>query len=580
MARMESTEAEASTTGDEGVRVRVARALGIDAGARDVVYRQVAQTATLLDATYWLEILGAAGIAILGLSLDSPAVIIGAMLISPLMGPILAAGLALAAGDFVLLSRTAVNILISSVVAILFAMLFVAFLPYREMTGEIAARLRPTTLDLVVALLSGAVGALAISKSARGIATSIPGVAIAVALMPPLCVVGYGAGLALTVDPKQGAEIFRGGGLLFLTNLAAIIFSAMLVFLLLHFDAPEMREKIRERRNSDPEGRFVHDLILKYPIPDWLDRVGTGPVRLAIPLIFVVILFVPLSKSLDKIKSELAERKQVTLVQQRATALWKENFSNALDGSPRSSILSLSSAQSAERLELRLRIVTTVPLTPAERAMYARLVGAAIDRDPSTIDLDLIQIPSAEAAATRLPVAETSASVSELVAKLESRIESLLGGTRFPARVRVLGNSLSLGEDVPVVEFRYLAEAPLPAEAQELIEANVRRVTGLSTATIRFAHVPSPLRIAFQSGSSAISTADGAALESIGRTAAEDPLARVAVSFSGAARLSERRVAAALSILIERAGLDEARVSVETDDSIPAGELRVTLLIP
>ena len=578
MPRMGSGETEVSAR-EAGVRASIARALGSDADARDVVYREVAQTATLRDATYWLEILGAAGIAILGLSLDSPAVIIGAMLISPLMGPILAAGLAIAAGDFVLLTRTAVNILLSSVVAILFAMLFVAFLPYREMTGEIAARLRPTTLDLVVALLSGAVGALAISKSARGIATSIPGVAIAVALMPPLCVVGYGAGLMVTVDPKQGAEVFRGGGLLFLTNLAAIIFSAMLVFLLLHFDAPEMREKIRERRNSDLEGRFVHDLILKYPIPNWLDRVGTGPVRLAIPLTFVVILFLPLSKSLDKIKAELADRKEATFIQQKATSLWKENFSRGLDGAPRSSILSLTSAQSTDRLELRLRVVTMVPVTPAERTMYARLVGAAIDRDPSTIELDLIQIPSAEHNGPQLPEAEKPASVAELVAKLESRVDALVAGTSFPARARVLGTSLSLGEAEPVIEFRYLAETALPSDANELIEANVRRVTGLTNVNVRFVHVPTPLRIRFESGTSSLPAEAVAALESIARAAVGDQRARVTVRFSGAARFSERRVAAVRGVLVDLSGLDGGRVRVYSDDSVVPGELGVELVI-
>ncbi|MCM2317247.1 MAG: DUF389 domain-containing protein [Thermoanaerobaculia bacterium] len=565
---------------DEGIRGRIARALGVDGASRDGVYRHVAHASTLRDPTYWLEILMSAGIAILGLSLDSPAVIIGAMLISPLMGPILAAGLALAAGDFVLLSRTAVNILLSSVVAVLFAMLFVAFLPFREMTGEIAARLRPTTLDLVVALLSGAVGALAISKSARGVATSIPGVAIAVALMPPLGVVGYGAGLAVTVDPRQGAEIFRGGGLLFLTNLAAIIFSAMLVFLLLHFDAPEMRGKIREGRESDPESRFIHFLILRYPIPDWLDRVGTGPVRLAIPLIFVVVLFAPLSKSLDKIKSELAERKQVTLIQQKATSLWQENFAKTLDGKPRSSILSLSSAHSTKRLELRLRVVTTAPLTLSERAMYTRLVAAAMDRDPSTIDLDLIQIPAAEATMPPLTTVEKSTSVAELVSKLESRLEPLLAQTKFPARAKVLGTALSLGGGEPVIELRYMADTALPAEASELIEENVRRLTGLTTASVHFVHVPSPFRIRFAEGSSTLPVEAAASLDAIGQAAAGKESAHVTVKFSGAARLSERRVATIRNALLEQGGLDEKQVSAETDEAIAAGEMMVVLLVP
>ena len=135
-----------------------------------------------------------AGIATLGLALNSPAVIIGAMLISPLMGPILASGLALATGDFVLGTRAVVNLALSCLAAIAFAVLLVALLPFKEVTAEIAARTQPNTLDLVIALFSGAVGSIAVCKEVKGVVTSIPGVAIAVALMPPLCVVGYGIG--------------------------------------------------------------------------------------------------------------------------------------------------------------------------------------------------------------------------------------------------------------------------------------------------------------------------------------------------------------------------------------------------
>lgn len=182
------------------------------------------------DATYWAEILFSAGIATLGLILNSPAVIIGAMLISPLMNPIMA-GLALAAGDFILAMRALMNLASSSAAAVAFSTLLVTLLPFREMTAEIASRTHPNTLDLVIALFSGTVGALAVCKSFRGVVpTSLPGVAIAVALMPPLCVTGYGIGVFLTVDRPQGLAILAGGGLLFVTNLVAITFSSMLVF--------------------------------------------------------------------------------------------------------------------------------------------------------------------------------------------------------------------------------------------------------------------------------------------------------------------------------------------------------------
>src|SRR5690349_19301802 len=191
----------------------LARKLGVSSERKAQLYLELAHSTTLTDPSYWLQTIFAAGIATLGLVLNSPAVIIGAMLISPLMGPILAGGLALASGDVVLGLRAVVSLALSCLVAVLFAVLLVMLLPFKEMTAEIAARTQPTTLDLVVALFSGAIGSIATCKEVKGVVTSIPGVAIAVALMPPLCVVGYGLGVAASLNGAEGMRVARGGGL-------------------------------------------------------------------------------------------------------------------------------------------------------------------------------------------------------------------------------------------------------------------------------------------------------------------------------------------------------------------------------
>ncbi|MEL6164911.1 MAG: DUF389 domain-containing protein, partial [Cyanobacteria bacterium J06628_3] len=200
-------------------RDRLSDNLDIDATRKEEIYLDICNSVSLGDVSYWIEVLFSAGIATLGLVLNSPAVIIGAMLISPLMGGILGNGLALAAGDVILAIRAVIKLALSCLLAISFAVLLVSVLPFKEITPEILARTQPNILDLVVALFSGAVGSVAICKKPRGVATSIPGVAIAVALMPPLCVVGYGFGIAISVNMINGLRFARGGGLLFFTNL-------------------------------------------------------------------------------------------------------------------------------------------------------------------------------------------------------------------------------------------------------------------------------------------------------------------------------------------------------------------------
>lgn len=156
------------------------------------------------------------GIAILGMLLSSPAVVIGAMLLSPLMGPIMGLGFALAIGDYRWLRESARSLAWGSMMAIVLCALIVFFSPIQTVTSEIAARTRPNLFDLLVALFSALAGAYAMIRGREG---TIVGVAIATALMPPLAVVGFGlATLNWTV--------FSGALLLFVTNLLTIALTA------------------------------------------------------------------------------------------------------------------------------------------------------------------------------------------------------------------------------------------------------------------------------------------------------------------------------------------------------------------
>ncbi|HEX7655979.1 MAG TPA: DUF389 domain-containing protein, partial [Sphingomonas sp.] len=165
---------------------------------------------------YLFMTLMSAGIAVLGLLLSSPAVVIGAMLISPLMGPIIGMGFALATFDSAEIRKSAWALIAGTVLAVLFCALIVMLSPLQNVTSEIAARTRPNLFDLVIALFSALAGAYAMIRGREG---TIVGVAIATALMPPLAVVGFGlATLNWTV--------FSGALLLFFTNLMTIALAA------------------------------------------------------------------------------------------------------------------------------------------------------------------------------------------------------------------------------------------------------------------------------------------------------------------------------------------------------------------
>ena len=175
----------------------------------------------------------AASIATLGLLQNSGAVIIGAMLVAPLMAPILSMGMSMVLAEPRIFTLGAEATIKGAALAILVGLVIVIISPITDPTTEILARTQPNILDLMIALASGAAAGYAISRSE--VAAAMPGVAIAAALVPPLCVVGYGLGVS-------DLDISAGALLLFVTNLIAIVLAASITFLALGFQ-PERGEK-------------------------------------------------------------------------------------------------------------------------------------------------------------------------------------------------------------------------------------------------------------------------------------------------------------------------------------------------
>jgi uncharacterized hydrophobic protein (TIGR00271 family) len=176
---------------------------------------------------YVFMTLMSAGIAVLGLLLSSPAVVIGAMLISPLMGPIIGLGFALSTFDSAEMKRSAAALALGVALAVFFCAFVVLFSPLQTVTDEIASRTRPNLFDLLVALFSGLAGTYAMIRGRHG---TIVGVAIATALMPPLAVVGFGLATA-------NWPVFWGSSLLFFTNLMTIAVSAAILARIFGFAA-------------------------------------------------------------------------------------------------------------------------------------------------------------------------------------------------------------------------------------------------------------------------------------------------------------------------------------------------------
>ncbi|MCP9753510.1 TIGR00341 family protein [Ferruginibacter sp. HRS2-29] len=181
-------------------------------------------------------------VASLGLNVNSTSVIIGAMLISPLMGPIMGIGLGMGINDVVLLKKALKNYLVATIAALITSTIFFLLSPLDDAHSEILARTSPTIYDVLIALFGGFAGIIATSSKQKG--NVIPGVAIATALMPPLCTAGYGLA-------TFQFSFFFGAFYLFIINtvfiaLATFIISRLLKFPYKHF--PDEKTDKRSKR--------------------------------------------------------------------------------------------------------------------------------------------------------------------------------------------------------------------------------------------------------------------------------------------------------------------------------------------
>jgi uncharacterized hydrophobic protein (TIGR00271 family) len=196
-------------------------------------------------------------IATLGLLLNSGAVVIGAMLVAPLMSPILAFSLGLVLGDVRLIRLSIEAVLKGVALAIIIAIFIGVFSPLKDLTDEIMARTQPTLLDLVVALASGMAGAYALAH--KDVSAALPGVAIAAALMPPLGVVGLGLSLG-------DAQVTGGAFLLFVTNIASISLAGAIVFVLLGIRPETWRPETQQQIWRRLGGFFLLLLVIAIPL--------------------------------------------------------------------------------------------------------------------------------------------------------------------------------------------------------------------------------------------------------------------------------------------------------------------------
>lgn len=376
-----------------------AAAIGIDRGARVETVEQMLAFNARRAPGYWIQLSLAAGIAILGLVLGSTAVVIGAMLVSPLMGPIVELGMGFAVGSSFLVIRSALRVLMSTVVVVAGTAVFTMVLPFHEVTTEISSRTAPTALDLLVAVFCALTAAYTTVRRTSDTTAAAAGTAIGIALVPPLCVIGYGLG---TGDGR----IAGGSALLFTANFSAILVLAVVAFLLLGYDevdAVALEEKFftdRATRIDRIAGRA--ELVLERVFGS---RYGMAA-RVLVPLVFLMAVYFPLRTALDRVTWEVSARSAVQRILsaevpgavQRSVSVERETIVVRL--------IVVGEAGEAAALEQRLAtalaaatgVLPTVTVLAVADAQALTRATAAPEADGASLP----KLPAVEEARTRL----------------------------------------------------------------------------------------------------------------------------------------------------------------------------------
>ena len=290
---------------------------------------------------YFILIVLSSIIAALGLLLNSPAVVIGAMLVAPLMSPILGFSLGIILGEGRLV-RTSLESVFKGVMASIIVAILVGLLsPLKEMTPEILARTQPTIVDLFIALASGMAGAYAVSR--KDVSAALPGVAIAAALAPPLSVVGLGIA-------NGNMQAAGGALLLFTTNLVTISLGGVIIFSLLG----------------------IHPLNLQ---PETKKRVQRGVTGI---LFLVFLITIPLAVIMNSIIKQTREQQTIKRILLESPLM--EDMS----------IVDIERTQDRDQLLISATVRSSEPLTQETVNELGHALEIELNRP---LDLDLIILP-------------------------------------------------------------------------------------------------------------------------------------------------------------------------------------------
>ncbi len=543
---------------------RMSQLFGIRPEDRAWQYLEAIKASSLSQPQFWVQIFLASVLTMLGLVLNQSAIIIGAALIVPIAWPVIAAGLALAVGDIYFFLKLLLKLALVTAMTAALSACFSGLLPFGAVTAEIASRTRATILDFLVAFFAGMAGAAMLFSKEKTL-QFLPGAVLAVTLLPPLAVMGFGLGSGFDI------EIFRGAVILFAANFFAAILGASLIYAIVGMPAVAGLEAIRDWKQRELNQPIVKLIFERLRLKHIAGRTGSVRSRLVVAAVFLLALVIPLQMAFNQLSLEFKTRKAISEVEKM------------FESPGRSAIINSTSSIGEDTIAVRIQVATNAFFTSSDIRRFEERIS---DRTGKPTRLDLVQSLSdiGEGSTIRgilkqappAPV-QNSASILEMTIGLRNEIEKTLGVVALPQSITLLGTNVELGLGRQASSFRldYLADAPLSEDARALLADLLERQMKLNAGALHLVHVPS--RYSFNLDSKKeISATDRSQLQGIQSMLMQYPQLRADVELPG--RAGEKRLNKLRTTLYALVSplKDPARI-VMTSESSQSLNLTITL---
>lgn len=458
------------------------------------------RSTVIVDLLYWLQMVGATAVAVLGLVMDNQVIVFAGMMFAPVAASINTASLALTTGDVYLFLKSVLKFLLTGGVIVGMSAVVASLVPFAGLPTAVVHLMQPTVLDFALSFIMGILLPIAIL---RGRSLEIFAVApiVAFLIVPALAIVGYGIGS----DSTSTVQIISGGLLSFSANITALLISSVVTLLTLGVTKHRAAAFVEEWKQRELSNGMMRTFLSQRGFARLLSTAGTIHARLIVLAIFALVLFIPLSTSINEVSQRYNVRQAVT------------QYSKLFEQANRSSVLSVDVEFRNKQVSTHIRVATNTLFTDADIERFENTIEK---QTGFPTNLTLVQSYGDIGTAKSLSVLGNSSrdvaeSFHKRLASLSAEAQKALAAIPVLSEIDILGTAIQFPPNhPPLVVVEYLSPEQMSYNMMRLLSNHVADALDIPDSTVGTSWIPSeftsvaPTLSLFTSAGSGLSVAD------------------------------------------------------------------------